>query len=143
MKIDTALLCDAATERDGLLFVLGGGITVVTRDTYPAPLGLTLALRILIHPTEVNSDHKIEMLLQDEDGALVTKVDVSFDAPPAPPQFPPGEEPAIVLPWSFPGNPILPHQGRYSIEVLIDGVHQRSIGFTAQTVDTGGNASDT
>jgi hypothetical protein len=145
MKIDTALLCDAATERDGLLNVLGGGITVATRPEFPAPLAMTLALRILVHPTEVNSEHKIEMLLQDADGGLVTKVDVGLGAPDTPPDLPPGEEPALVLPWSFPGNPILPHAGRYSIEILIDGVHQRSVGFTAQTppTDTGGNANDT
>ena len=50
MRIDTALLCDAATERDGLLNVLGGGITVATRPEFPAPLGMTLALVRLSTP---------------------------------------------------------------------------------------------
>jgi len=135
MRIDTALLCDAATEREGLLYVLGGGITVAARPSYPAPFGMTLALRVLVHPTEMRAAHRLEILLQDEDGQLVTKVDVNIDAPQTPPDLPPGEEAALVVPWTFPGGPVLPRAGRYSLEVLIDGVHQRSIGFNAVSAD--------
>jgi hypothetical protein len=143
VRIDTALLCDEAFERNGLLYILGGGVTVVTRPGYPAPMGLTIALRILVHPTEISNAHALEILIQDADGQQITKVNVKFDAPEQAPELPVGEEPAMVLPWSFPGNPMLPHPGRYSLEILIDGVHQRSIGFTAQTPDTGGDDDDT
>lgn len=139
MEIDTCLLCDAASIREGLLHILGGGITDVVRPEYPAPLGMHLALRILAHPTELDRSHRLEVLLQDEDGERVTQfhletqqIDTS--------QVHPGRQAPLNLAWNFPMNPHLPHPGRYSFELLIDGVHQRSVPFTAvQVQEQGGD----
>src|ERR1017187_5549749 len=80
MNVDTCMLCDAVTVREGLLHILGGGITDVQRAEYPAPLGISLALRILVHPTELAHPHQFEVLLQDADGEQVTKVDMALGA---------------------------------------------------------------
>ena len=40
MRLETALLSDHASVRDGLLFVVAGGITRVWRSQLPAPLNL-------------------------------------------------------------------------------------------------------
>jgi hypothetical protein len=130
MRIDTALLCDAVTVRDGLLHVLGGGITQAARPEYPAPLGMHLALRVLLHPTEIERPHQVEILLQDEDGEMITRAQIGIQVPPDA-AIPAGEEASIPIPWTFPMQPALPHAGRYSFEVLIDGVHQVSVPFTA------------
>lgn len=135
MRIDTALLCGAATARDGLLSVLDGGITHIERAEYPALLGLTLAMRVLVHPTEMERPHELEVLLQDEDGAQVTKVNIAVGVGDQS-AVPPGEEASIALPWNFPGQPVLPHAGRYSFEILIDGVHQASVPLRAIPTDT-------
>jgi hypothetical protein len=137
MRVDTALLCGAATARDGLLSILDGGITEVHNAQYPAPLGLTLAMRIMVHPTEVPHEHKVEILLQDEDGQEVTKVEIGLPAA-TDAAIPAGEEAALPIPWNFPGRPILPHMGRYSFEILIDGVHQLSIPLNANEATQGG-----
>ena len=130
MRVDTALLCESATTKDGLLYVLGGGIVQTQHAEFPAEIGMTLALRIMLHPTELTRPHGLEILLQDEDGQLVTKVDVGIGITENV-VVPPGEEAPLVLPWSFPGRPKLPHPGRYSFEILIDGVHQLAVPFTA------------
>jgi hypothetical protein len=134
MRIDTALLCDAATVRGGLLNVLGGGITEAERPEFPAPLAMTLALRVQMHPTEMDRPHELEILLQDEDGKVATRAKIGIQAPPDI-AVPVGEQVTLAIPWNFPMQPALPHEGRYSFEVLIDGVHQVSVPFTAVKVD--------
>lgn len=51
IRISTALLCDAATVREGLLHVLGGGITVLGRTAFPARMRVDLGL-IITAPSE-------------------------------------------------------------------------------------------
>ena len=51
MRVDTCLLCEAASVHEGLLNILGGGVTVVTRPEYPSELGLSLAIRVMLHPS--------------------------------------------------------------------------------------------
>jgi hypothetical protein len=135
MRVDTCLLCEAVTVHDGLLNILGGGVTVVQNAAYPAELGLALALRIMVHPTELAHPHKLEIVLQDDDGAQVTKVDMGMEAGDTS-AVPVGEEGEVLVPWNFPGRPALPHAGRYSFELLIDGVHQLSVPLKAD--ETGG-----
>jgi hypothetical protein len=133
MRVDTCLVCEAASVHDGLLNVLGGGITQVNCGEFPAELGVSLALRIMVHPTEVAHPHQLEIVLQSEDGEQVTKVDVQLRTDPDVdlPDIPAGEEPEILMAWNFPGHPRLPREGRYSFELLIDGVHQASMPLKA------------
>jgi hypothetical protein len=135
MRIDCALLCDAATVREGLLHVLGGGVTRVTRQEFPARLGLTLALRILVHPTEANRQHNLEVLLQGADGEPVVQVQAEFGLN-DPGDLQPGEEASLPIPLTLPPEVRLPSPGTYSFELLIDGIHQQSVPFVAQQGDT-------
>jgi hypothetical protein len=137
MRVDTALLCDAATVREGLLHILGGGVSQVIRPAFPAELGVTLALRIMVHPTELDHPHDLQIVLQDDDGLQITKVDLHVEVGDRS-AVPAGEEGEILLPWSFPGRPLLPHEGRYSFEVLIDGNHQLSVPLRAALPPTEG-----
>lgn len=130
MRVDTALLCEAATVRDGLLYMLGGAVTTAVNAEYPAELGLTLALRIMLHPTEAATLHQLEIVLQDADGERIARVLGELQVT-DPALITPGDEGETLIAWSFPGKPELPHPGRYSFELLIDGIHQRSIPLTA------------
>jgi hypothetical protein len=132
MRIDCALLCDAATVREGLLHVLGGGISRAGRPQYPAPAGLTLALRILIHPTEADREHQLDVRLQGEDGQDVAAVSITFAVSNAV-ELEPGEQASLPLPLPLPAEVLLPAPGRYSFELLIDGIHQTSVPFIATT----------
>jgi hypothetical protein len=134
VRIDCALLCDAATVREGLLHILGGGVTRVNRPGYPAPLApLTLALRILIHPTEADRPHQLDVRLQGADGQELAKVEVQFGIS-NPGGTEPGEELSIALPLNMPESLIMPQAGRYSFELLIDGMHRASVPFIAKHV---------
>jgi hypothetical protein len=118
--------------REGLLHILGGGITEASRPEYPAPLGMALAMRIMMHPTELGGPHRVDVILNDEDGQRVTNFNVDIGVPELPPEgIPAGVEPEIMFAWDFPGRPQLPHPGKYSFEVLIDNQHQLSVPFSA------------
>jgi hypothetical protein len=133
LRIDCALLCDAVTVRDGLLHILGGGITTTGHPAYPAPLGMMLALRILIHPTEVDRPHQLQIQLQDADGQRIASIDAQFGVS-DPSLLAPGEEASVPLPIGLPPQVGLPAVGRYSFEILIDGTHQASVPFSAVPV---------
>lgn len=46
IHVTTLTLCEAANVRDGLLSILSGGVTQITRPSYPAPLGLDVGITI-------------------------------------------------------------------------------------------------
>lgn len=130
MRIDCALLCDAVTVREGLLHVLGGGVTRVNRAAYPAPLGTALAVRVMIHPTETAGDHSLQVLLLAEDGERVAEIAIGFGVS-DPGQLVAGEEASLPIP--IPLTAVgLPHAGSYSFELLIDGIHQVAVPFRAE-----------
>lgn len=133
MRVDCALLCDAATVREGLLHILGGGVTRLSRPEYPSPFGVSLALRIMVHSTEIGKEHALEVLLLAEDGENIAAVSAGFQID-DPGDLAPGEEAPVALPITFPPQAILPRSGGYSFEILIDGVHQSSVPFRASQV---------
>jgi hypothetical protein len=129
MRIDTALLCDSVTVREGLLHILGGGITRLNRESFPAPLGVALALRVMVHPTEANRTHQLTVYLIDADGEQLAEVRIEFGLN-DPSVLDVGEEASLALPIQL-YNVAVPRQGFYSFELLIDDIHQRAVPFKA------------
>jgi len=129
MRIDCALLCDSVTIREGLLHILGGGITRANREKFPAPLNLALALRIMVHPTEADRTHDLSVLLLDQDGERIAEFGIRFGIN-EPSVLEPSEEASLPLALSLHSVP-LPHEGPYSFELLIDGIRQGAVSFRA------------
>lgn len=129
MEIDI-FLCDAATVREGLLHVLGGGITRVGRPRYPAPLGLVLAGILKLRPAEAEEKHRIRVLVHDIDGAKMGEISGEFGVA-AGPGLQPGEHLAMPIVLPMQGVPIA-KPGTYSIEILLDGQQVRSLMFIAE-----------
>lgn len=67
MRLGCAMLCDAAVVREGLLHILGGGVTRVTHPSYPARLDLNLALSITFEKAEIDREHQLRIRLGAED----------------------------------------------------------------------------
>jgi hypothetical protein len=129
MRVDCALLCDAATVRDGLLHVLGGGVTRMKREGYPAGLGADIGLRIMLHPTEADGEHTLQVILLSTDGAQVANLTAQFSVQ-KPDDLQPGEEVAVAVPLPV-RQFLLPAPGNYSFELLVDHIHQTSLPFIA------------
>lgn len=128
MQVD-AFLCDAATVREGLLHILGGGITRLWREQFPAQIAATLAVMIVLHPTEAESEHKMVIRVASEDGQDIATMEGSFRAQRGD-LSKPGELIASPLVLNLHSVP-LPRAGSYSVDILIDNQHQRSLQFVA------------
>jgi hypothetical protein len=64
------LLCDAAQEAGGKLFVLGGGWSIIRTPGIPVPM--SLAVKVAVPWDQTNSKHRVQVSLLDEDGEPVT-----------------------------------------------------------------------
>lgn len=127
IRIGAAFLCDAASIRDGLLFVLGGGITLIVRPSYPAPLDSTLAV-VLYAALPVNevTDYVLEGELRSVDTG--EKVEI-FKLEGNVVLGMPGEHASNVI---IPLNPIgLAEPGNYALELRLDGGEPFAVPFTA------------
>lgn len=70
MERTAALLRNVAEVREGLLFVVGGGVTRLLRPSFPAPLGLMVAATAEIPPDKVDLVHSFRVVVKDPMAAL-------------------------------------------------------------------------
>lgn len=109
-------------------------MTRLGRPAYPAPMAVSLALRILLHPSEAGIQHQARIEIVNQDGVQLGQIEVGFQAerPPAG-LLEPGEELAAAIP--IPLNMFaLPAPGSYVINVLLNNMHQVSLPIRASTV---------
>jgi hypothetical protein len=117
----TMLLCDAAEEVGGKLYILGGGWSFLHRpDT---PTSMSLAVKISVPWNETNAAHTLRAHLLTDDGV---SVDVDGEVVEATGNFevgrPPGVKPGSDLdaPFVIPFQLALP-AGGYVWELEVDG----------------------
>lgn len=125
MKVTTALLCDFAQVREGLLSVMSGGITRLWREELPAPLGVWLALMIELDSIEQRRPHDLRVVVVDQDGHeagagegqfVINKVD----------GYEPGEPALVPVPIPL-GTITIKSYGAHDVKVYIDGAHQHTL----------------
>lgn len=124
-RIDFAFLADAAEAEAGRKFyVLGGGIDSINARTFPAVHPhMSLVMRVLVHPMETEQDHALQIRLIDSDGGELARIDGNLSARGAPQT---GRDIALNMVINM-VNTRFERPGDYSLEVLIDGAHQRSV----------------
>jgi hypothetical protein len=129
VKLDWAILANAAEVQNNLIFVLGGGWDTGTRPLYPAPFQGALAMRLLLHPTEMSRPHKVEIQLNDEDGQPIAPIiGLNTNPGPPPPNHPTGWDVAALVVVGM-QSLMIPKPGGYSLEILLDDQHFRTIPF--------------
>src|SRR5947209_2361758 len=124
--VDFAFLADAAEAEPGRkLYVMGGGIDSIGAPVYPVVHPhLALVLRLLVHPTEANRNHVLEIRLMEPDGGELTKVEGSFSASDA--GVPPGREIPMNMVLNF-WSTRFERPGDYGIEIMINNQHMKSL----------------
>jgi hypothetical protein len=136
MEVSCGLLCDAATVREGLLHVLGGGITRVNRLEFPAALGLTLALEFDFFAAEVDREVELTVAVDTNGGDRVAEATFSFDVPKGEKMY---EGEHYHVPLCVPlSQVVLPAVGGYRAEVYVDGTHRKRVDFWATLVQAPG-----
>jgi hypothetical protein len=129
-RVASALLCDAATVREGLLHILGGGITRLHRAEFPAPMQVTLVVQVVLTPVESQFAHDVVARIQTEDGDVVVQANGHLEAGEPNPLLEPGESVILPIVINLAGVEV-PRAGGYSIELAVDDVHQTSLTFRA------------
>ena len=133
MDISAAFLCDFAEVREGLLMAVGGGITRLWRDQYPASIGASLAMLVDLSPSDLNVKHDIVAAIQGPDQP-VGELRVEFQTGGGQ-DLQAGE--SVVAPLAIDLRPVqLPGPGSYSINISIDNEFVRAVSFVAQPPST-------
>ena len=107
----------------------------MSRPTFPAALGAQLAITIHQHPTELAGGHTLDVIVQTEDGERVANASVSWQTPPELQRQLREVAQPVVLPLAMVG---VPRVGAYSVEILIDGIHQTSVPFEMDEIQMPG-----
>lgn len=68
-RIHSAILCDFAQVREGLLFISSGGITRAYREEVPAALSMALAVVLEISCDELELAHEINFSVKHPESA--------------------------------------------------------------------------
>lgn len=136
MKVETFLICDAATEAGGKLNVLGG-FDVLHAQKMPATHPhCAVAVRMRFSRVE-EGKHTIRINFVDEDGKevlpkLETRLDVHLTDG--------NDSVAKNLILGINGFK-LPQYGRYAIDLAIDGRHEASIPLLVKEPPNGAQAN--
>lgn len=131
ITIKSAVLCDAASIRDGLLHMLGGGISLFGRESFPAPFDATLALVFeLSNVSHTGESHAIDIRAHRFGGldSPIFEVHTVITTEP-------GADPEAFqyAPFVFNlRNAGLPEAGSYEITVHLDGAPVTSVRFHAK-----------
>jgi hypothetical protein len=126
----TMILCDAAEEVNGKLYILGGGWSVMQADQ---PSNMAIAIKLSVPWDQTNRKHVVAVDMHDADG---TPVETPLGRPQASLEFelgrPPGLKPGTPLdaPFvvSFPGVAL--EAGTYVWVLEVDGDELTRTPFT-------------
>ena len=112
MKIEYALLADAAQAVGGKVFVLGGGWNLFRSASYPAPVQLAIAIGLGFMSNEVGIKYPLNVVIADEAGVPIVpemkgQVETGQPAPDVP------KTASVKIPVAININMSLPHPGTY------------------------------
>jgi hypothetical protein len=105
--VRSAILCDFAQVREGLLFVMSGGITRVLVPNPESPVSFYVAGQIELASSEIAPTHNVEFkVTHPGSAATLWSAELSFATPEAPPGLFPGEP--SLMPFAIGVGPFIP-----------------------------------
>lgn len=135
MKLDFFMLADKAEAplaEDGSrkLNIVGGGVTHVRADKFPYTLpSIAIVVRFFLEKEDGGSKHTFEVNLVAPDGQRLLTVGHQMEIAEIAPAHQ-GEEPSLFVVGEL-GNVLFQREGRYVMELTLDGVSVDSKGLSA------------
>lgn len=131
MNIQVAVLCDAATDYNGKLNLIGTFDTIVAKQMPALHPQCSVALRIIFDKVEEGA-HKLKMNFVDEDGRLVMpSIDLPVEVPiPADAGFVSRNFVINIQQLKF------ERPGMYSIDLAVDGRQEASIPLCVKKLES-------
>lgn len=114
IELNMACLAEAASIHDGLLNVLGAGVTLFSSPAYPSPL--PLALVVQGHTNGAAEATLMCIITRDDDLSKIFSAEISITFGPALPDGPEWVSFSLNVPLAT----LIPKAGTYTISVAID-----------------------
>jgi hypothetical protein len=119
VELKAAVICDAASVREGLLHLLGGGITRVWREDIPAALGVALALIVDLPPEVMFDPHEVTVaFVRDDDDEQLSEIKGAFQVGQEL-RLEPGEHQLVPMVFDLHGA-VIERYGAYTFHIAID-----------------------
>lgn len=118
MKLAWAMLANAAEVREGLAFIIAGGIDTVFAPALPARFFGSIILRLTYRPAELGM-HRVTFVVIDEDGGQVGRIEGELEVGLVA-GVPSSWDHGAVFAITLNGLP-LPRHGVYRIDIMVDG----------------------
>lgn len=134
MELTNALLCDFAQVREGLLFVLSGGITRCYRADLPAGLGVCLAAVLELDRFEAETTHDLRVVIVDEDGQQLAEIAGQIQVRPNQLLF--NENVALPIAFDLRAVPV-ERYGPVEVRIYTNGEHRRTLTLHVMQPDPG------
>jgi len=129
MRIEYALLADAAQAVGGKVFVLGGGWNLFRAANYPAPVHLAVAMGLGFTSDEVGIKYPLNVVIADEAGVpIIPEMKGQVETGQLAPDVP--KTASIKIPVAINVNMSLPHPGTYAV-VVTAGSSKAQLSFEA------------
>lgn len=130
MELHYAMLADAAQVSEGKTYILGGGVSILWRSEFPAPLAFTIVCQFTYERTEAETDHEIRFVIMDADGnRLLPDIQGGFHLGPPGPHIPSNVPLVVPLVIGLPPMPVLQRPGAYQVQILLDNRHMDTLPF--------------
>lgn len=136
MEIELALLADAAsTPPDGKLYILGGAFEELRATTFPVTHpAMSLVLRLKLHPTECDREHRLTIELWDTEGQRIgPQLAGPFRAQRR--QDYPGRHSYVSLVFNLLGLQFAA-PGEYNFHISVNGQHMRTVSLHLVKIET-------
>lgn len=127
VRIESMLLADYASIREGLLTVVNAGVTRMGVPGLPSPAHAYLALMVYLPPDQVGRIQHLRLALNyPETAAQLGRIEIDFGAQVA--EAYPGE--GLHIPFCLPLLGIqFPEYGQVDIIASLNGAHNGSLSF--------------
>lgn len=128
MRAATAMLANAAEVREGLLYVLGGGIEQLWVGELPTEVAPTVVVSVELDATDLGRSFDPHLVVVDPAGEALVDVDM----PPARPERELDGGEVALFPMVFTvGMPIV-REGGHRLQLLVEGVELAALRFSVR-----------
>jgi hypothetical protein len=129
MKIDYAILADAAQAVGGKIFILGGGWNVFRSPSFPAQVQLSLAIGIGFTSDEIGGPYPLKIVIADDAGVpIVPELNGQIETGQPAQDLPKALSVKVPVVWNV--SLVVPRPGRYGI-VVTAGSSNAELSFDA------------
>ncbi|UQB14600.1 DUF6941 family protein [Clavibacter nebraskensis] len=128
MNLASVIICDSATVREGLLHILGGGISMIWRPEAPFELGVVLAFSVQVMPDDndfLEAPNFVLRLDDDADGSVLMELGGVLPLP-----RPSGRITYVPVVLDV-STMMVPHYGEFTVRLKIDGLPEVATPLTA------------